>query len=72
MIIYDFKSRVKGDRLTEVEVDEEKQAIVKSAPVLPTDRQRRARRYACDFSQLVRGVCVGRTCDRRFTQAFSN
>ena len=55
----------------EVEVEEERQARVKSAPVLPTDRERGARGHACDFSQLVRSVC-GRTCDRRFPQTFSN
>ena len=55
----------------EVEVEEERLARVKSAPVLPTDRERRARGHACDVSQPVRGVC-GRTCDRRFPQTLSN
>ena len=55
----------------EVEVEEERQARVRSAPVLPTDKEREARGHACDVSQLVRGVC-GRTCDRRFPQTFSN
>ena len=54
----------------EVEVEEERQARVKSAPVLPTDREREARGQ-CDVSQLVRGVC-GRTCIRRFPQTLSN
>ena len=56
----------------EVEVEQERQAKVISAPVLPTDkeRERRARGHACDVSRLVRGVC-GRTCDRRFPQTFS-
>ena len=55
----------------EVDVEEEKQARVKSAPVLPTERERGARGHACDVSQLVRSVC-GRACDRRFPQTFSN
>ena len=54
----------------EVEVEEERQARVNSAPVLPTDRERRARGHACNVSQLVRGVC-GRVCHRRFPQTFS-
>ena len=49
----------------EVDVEEEWQARVKSAPVLPTDRERGARGHACDVSKLVRSVC-GRACDRRF------
>ena len=42
----------------EVEVEEERQARAKSAPVLLTDkgRERRARGHACDVSKLVRGV----------------
>ena len=55
----------------EVEVEEERQATVKNAPVLPTERERGARGHACNVSQLVRGVC-GMTCDRRFPQKFSN
>ena len=56
----------------EVEVEEERQARVKSAPVLPTDKERDdSRGHACDVSQLVRGVC-GRTRDRRFPQTLSN
>ena len=38
----------------DVEVEGERQARVKSAPVLPTDRERRARGDACSVSQLVR------------------
>ena len=58
------KQGTQTDR-SEVEVEEERQARVKSAPVLPTDKERGARGHACDVSQLVRGVC-GRACDRRF------
>ena len=66
------KQGIQRDR-GEVEVEEEKQARVKSAPVLPTDkeRERGARGHACDVSQLVLGVCVG-TCDRGFPQTLSN
>ena len=54
----------------EVEVEEERQSRVKSAPVPDRQRERRARSHACNVSQLVRGVRGG-TCDRRFPQTFS-
>ena len=55
----------KGD----VEVEEDRPARVKGAPVLPIrKRPRRTRSHTCDTPQLVRGGC-GRACNGRFSQA---
>ena len=50
------KQGIQMDR-GEVEVEEERQARVRSTPVLPTDKERGARGHACDVSQLVRSAC---------------
>ena len=52
-----------------VEVQEDKPAIVRSAPVIPTENERGTRGHARDVPQLLRGM-RGRTCNRRRSQTF--
>ena len=55
----------------EVVVEEERKARVKSAPVLPTDKEREEHEVTHATFRSWCEAC-GRTCDRRFPQAFNN